>query len=137
MVSVKKTQFTALNDKRFYFFDGIVSLPFGHYLLEEARQEKKDLQKTIHQIIKGKKYDLLKAEAHAVRQYERLRILRSILAQTPMLYRLNSDKHRKITQTFPQEAIFLSIFYYLVGVCCDSRLCNKILYTTDNFVGMF
>ena len=95
MVSVKKTQFTALNDKRFYFFDGIVSLPFGHYLLEEARQEKKDLQKAIHQIIKGKKYDLLKAEAHAVRQYERLRILRSILAQTPMLYRLNSDKHRK------------------------------------------
>ena len=31
MKSVKKTQFAGLNDKRFYFHDGIVSLPFGHF----------------------------------------------------------------------------------------------------------
>ena len=40
MVSVNKTQFAGLNDKRFYFQDGIVSLPFGHYLLEDSRKEK-------------------------------------------------------------------------------------------------
>ena len=32
---VNKTQFAGLNDKRFYFHDGIVSLPFGHYLLKK------------------------------------------------------------------------------------------------------
>ena len=32
MVSVNKTQFAGLNDKRFYFHAGIVSLPYGHYL---------------------------------------------------------------------------------------------------------
>ena len=38
--SVKKTQFAGLNDKRFYFHDGIVSLPFGHLLLNKVREEK-------------------------------------------------------------------------------------------------
>ena len=38
--SVKKTQFAGLKDKRFYFHDGIVSLPFGHFLLSKVREEK-------------------------------------------------------------------------------------------------
>ena len=32
MKSVKKSQFAGSNDKRFYFHDGVVSLPFGHSL---------------------------------------------------------------------------------------------------------
>ena len=40
MVSVNKTQFAGLNDKRFYFNNGIVSLPFGHYLLNDVRKQK-------------------------------------------------------------------------------------------------
>ena len=32
MKSVKKSQFAGSNDKRFYFHDGVVSLPFGHFL---------------------------------------------------------------------------------------------------------
>ena len=39
--SVKKTQSAGLNDKRFYFHDGIVSLPFGNFLLNKVREEKK------------------------------------------------------------------------------------------------
>ena len=31
MKSVKQTQFAGLNDKRFYFHDGIISLPFGQF----------------------------------------------------------------------------------------------------------
>ena len=68
MVTIKKTQFAGLNGKRFYFFDGIVSLPFSHHLLEDVKQEKKDLKKGIHRVIQEKKYDLLKTEALAVRQ---------------------------------------------------------------------
>ena len=37
---VKKTQSAGLNDKRFYFHDGIVSLPFGHLLLNKVREQK-------------------------------------------------------------------------------------------------
>ena len=43
MKSVNKTQFGGLNDKRHYFHDGIVSLPFGHFLLEKVRKKKKDI----------------------------------------------------------------------------------------------
>ena len=40
MKSVRKAQFAGLNDKRFSFHDGIVPIPFGHFLLEKAREEK-------------------------------------------------------------------------------------------------
>ena len=40
MKSVRKAQFAGLNDKRFYFHDGIVPIPFGHFLLEKTREEK-------------------------------------------------------------------------------------------------
>ena len=40
MKSVRKAQFAWLNDKRFYFHDGIVPMPFGHFLLEKTREEK-------------------------------------------------------------------------------------------------
>ena len=33
--TVNKIQFGQLNDKRFYFSNGIVSLPYGHFLLDE------------------------------------------------------------------------------------------------------
>ena len=40
MKSVSKVQFRQLNDKRFYFSNGIISLPYGHPYLEELRKEK-------------------------------------------------------------------------------------------------
>ena len=40
MKSVSKTQFGQLNDKRFYFANGLVSLPYDHPTLEELRKEK-------------------------------------------------------------------------------------------------
>ena len=41
MKTVTRKQFAGLNDKRFYFTDGITSLPFGHFLLAEIREHKK------------------------------------------------------------------------------------------------
>ena len=41
MISVSKVQFGRLNDKRFYFSNGIISLPFVHPSLENLRKEKK------------------------------------------------------------------------------------------------
>ena len=42
--SVRKTQVAGLNDKHFYFHDGIVSLPFGHFLLEKLEKENKNTE---------------------------------------------------------------------------------------------
>lgn len=39
---IAKTKFSQLNDKRFYFPNGIVSLPFGHLSLKEVDKFKKN-----------------------------------------------------------------------------------------------
>ena len=46
--SATKTQFTGLNDKRFYFHDRIVSLSFGHFLLNKVREEKEKHWADLH-----------------------------------------------------------------------------------------
>ena len=85
MVCVNKTQFAGLNDKRFYFHDGIVSLPFGHFLLNKVREQKEKYKMEIQYEIHDKNYDFLKEEAAAVKQCERLHILRSIFSQRTWL----------------------------------------------------
>ena len=59
MNTVSKIQFGQLNDKRFYFPNGIVSLPFGHFLFNELRKERSQNRK-IHLQIKEKKWDFIK-----------------------------------------------------------------------------
>ena len=53
MKSISKVQFGQLNDKRFYFANGILSLPYGHPLLENVRKQK-DKYRDIHQVIQTK-----------------------------------------------------------------------------------
>ena len=50
MKSVSKVQFGQLNDKRFYFSNSILSLPYGHPLLEKVRKQK-DKYRDIHKVI--------------------------------------------------------------------------------------
>ena len=59
MKTVNKIQFWQLNDKRFYFPNGIVSLPYGHFLFTVLRKEKNQNRK-IHLQIKEKKWDFMK-----------------------------------------------------------------------------
>ena len=54
MKSVSKVQFGKLNDKRSYFYNGIMSLPFGHPMLDPLRKEKQKYC-SIHQKIQEKK----------------------------------------------------------------------------------
>ena len=91
MTSVNKVQFARLNDKRYYFSDGIVSLPFGHPTLNEVREYKKSLPK-IHTVIQKEKNEILKRENEAVNNNERLRILRSIFSQPITYYNLKTNK---------------------------------------------
>ena len=73
--SVKKTQFAGLNDKRFYFHGGIVSLPFWNFLLSKVRKVKEkhraDLHTKIQKNVWNKKF--LAVESRAVHLCERLK----------------------------------------------------------------
>ena len=78
MKSVSKTQFAGLNNKRYYFHDGIVSLPFGHFLLEKVGKEKEKYRSKLHTEVKKEIYKFLELEGKGVHLCEKLRILRSI-----------------------------------------------------------
>ena len=71
MKSINKVKFASINDKRYYRSDGIVSVPFGHHLLNEVREYKKSLPK-IHTVIKKEKDKIIKLENDAFSKNERL-----------------------------------------------------------------
>ena len=91
MTNVSTVQVASLNDKRYYFSDGIVSLPYGHLLLWKVHKAKKAFPK-IHHVIEQEKNKLIRLENKAVARNERLQILRSIYAQPITYYKLNSNK---------------------------------------------
>ena len=69
--SAIKVQFGQLNDKKFYFSNGLISLPFGPPYLEELRKEKHKYR-AIHKTIQEKKYDFLKEESKVLKKNPRL-----------------------------------------------------------------
>ena len=91
MKSAKKTQFAAVNDKSLYFHGEIVSLPFGHFLLDKVKEAKEKHWADLRTKIKKKVDTFLALECRAVHLCERLRVLRSIYAQPPLGYSINSQ----------------------------------------------
>ena len=91
MICVNKTHLAGLNDNQFYFHDGIILLPFGHFLLNKVREQKEKYKTEIQCEMYDRKYDFLEEESAAVKQCERLRILRSIFSQPTWLYLLHSN----------------------------------------------
>ena len=90
MKSVSKVQFGQLNDKRFYFSNGIISLPYGHPYLEELRKEKHKYRH-IHKVIQTKNKKEMEKESKVLESIPRLNILKQIFAQIPIFYELDSN----------------------------------------------
>ena len=90
MKSVSKVQFGQLNDKRFNFPNGVLSLPYGHPYLEELRKEKHKYR-DINKVIQTKKYDFLKKESKVLESVSKLNILKQIFTQIAILYELDSN----------------------------------------------
>ena len=90
MNTVNKIQFGQLNDKSFYFPNGIVWLPFGHFLFDELRK-KRGQNRNIHLQIKERKWEFIKEENEILNKNERLLIFCQIINDTPVLYTLKSD----------------------------------------------
>ena len=88
MKSVSKVQFGQLNDKRFYFSNGIISLPYGHPYLEKLKKEKHEYR-DIHKVIQRKKDNFLKEESKVIENIPRLNILKHIFGQILILHELN------------------------------------------------
>ena len=70
--SVVKTKFLQINDKRFYFPNGVLSLPFGHPSLEEISKLKAEY------FWEGKE-KLLEMEEKALENTPRLKLFDQIL----------------------------------------------------------
>ena len=91
MKTVNKIQFGQLNDKRFYFPNGIVSLSFGHSLLDEYRKEKHEI-KNIQNQINERKWEFIKKENQILNKNERLLVFSQIINGTPTIYNLESHE---------------------------------------------
>ena len=89
---VKKSKFVQINDKSYYFSDGIVSLPFSHPILNETVQYKDKKKERIENYIMFEKQNLLNMEKRALLKNHRISLLRNIFQQRPEYYHLNSQK---------------------------------------------
>ena len=98
VTTVYKNKFAQLNDKRYYFISGINSLPFGHFLLSEARAFKNTFKENVHEKILEKADELIKYERDALKKNSRLYLFDFLLR-----------KHRKL------EGIFTEIKPKAVG----------------------
>ena len=61
-----KTKFSQLNDKRFYFPNGILSLPYGHPLLNDVDKYKKNKGQRIEKYFWQEK-DIFRGSIHSSR----------------------------------------------------------------------
>ena len=60
-------------------------MPFEHFLLEKVRKEKEKYRPKLHTEVKKEIYKVLELEGKRVHLCERLRILRSIYSQPPII----------------------------------------------------
>lgn len=88
-VLVTKTKFSQLNDKRFYFPDGILSLPYGHPSLSEIDNFKRQNGQKIEKYFWQEKEKLLKMDKEALKNTPRLELYQQVLKQEPKSVNIN------------------------------------------------
>ena len=76
--TVKKKKFSQLNDKRYYFSCGIVSLPFSHPHLQKINEFKWGKKQKIETWFLKEKDVLKKLEKEAILKNHRLLMLQTI-----------------------------------------------------------
>ena len=87
--TVIKKKFSQLNDKRFYFPDGIVSLPFGHKNLKEIDDFKKQKGQKIEKYFWEEKEALFNMEIKVLKNPPRLYLYHQILTSPPKIFYIN------------------------------------------------
>ena len=69
---IEKSKFVQINGKRYYFSDGIVSLPFSHTYLHEIAQFKRDKKQTIKSVLQEEKHKLIQMEKLSLEKSTRI-----------------------------------------------------------------
>ena len=105
MKTINKNKFAQLNDKRFYFINGINSLPFGHFLLNESREFKHNIKSKIHEEIGNYADKLKQLEADALRRNTRLYLYDTILRKKPQLKGIFTELEPKVVPKNTKEFI--------------------------------
>ena len=95
---IKKSKFSQLNDKRFYFLNAIVSLPFGHISLQEIDEYKKNNGCNIEKYFWTEKEHLLKLEESALKNNPRINFLNNILEQIPKIFHVECSRFDRNTK---------------------------------------
>ena len=94
---VIKTKFSQLNDKRFYFPNTIISLPYGHNSLIELDTFKRNKGQRIEWYFLKEKEKLLELEKKTLEKCPRLNFLNNILLQVIKVLPLKTIKFEKGT----------------------------------------
>ena len=87
--TVTKSKFSQINDKRFYFPDGVVPLPFGHPLLKEMDEFKQEKGQKIEKYFWEVKENLFNLENKALKEHPRLYLYHQILMSTPKIFNIS------------------------------------------------
>ena len=74
-----KSKFSRFNDKRFYFSDGVTSVPLFHPLLKDQAEYKNNKREKIENFFWDEKEALLKKENEVQKQHEWLLIYHQIV----------------------------------------------------------
>ena len=98
MYMIQKNKFSQLNEKRFYFSNGIICLPFEHFLLDEVDNYKKEKGQRIEKYFWNEKENLLELENAALKNSERLNFVNGILIQVPKIVDLSHKNVNRSTK---------------------------------------
>ena len=112
---ITKTTFSQVNDKRFYFPNAIVSLPFGHVVLKELDEFKKSKGQRIEKYFWKEKKKLLELENVALKKCKRLDFLNNILIQVPKIVSLTTTKFERNTNFLYKENRNLSVLDFILS----------------------
>ena len=84
--TVVKSKFSQINDKRFYFPDGILSLPFHHPNLKELNKFKEKMGQRIEKHFWNEKEKLLEIERKSLEHNSPLYLYNQILTTAPKCF---------------------------------------------------
>ena len=95
---IRKSKFSQLNDKRFYFPNTTISLPFGHLTLCEIDEYKKN-----------------KGQRIALENNSRINFLNNILEQKPKIVHVDCKRFDRNTKFLYKEELQQNILDYILG----------------------
>ena len=93
---IEKPKFAQINDKRCYFSNGTMSLPFSHPYLYEIVKFKRDKKQKIEAFLQQEKRKLIQMGKFAVEKNKRNSIYRGILQQKPTYFFTSAHRRRAL-----------------------------------------